>query len=434
MATRPPASALRTIRFRAHGHRNLRATHAKTLEITRDREVSARGTCIVGVGADFEPREVARLRGPIEMKLRVGDLEERVRATATPWMAARDTLIFRRSDEGRGRTFGFGTDKGAADLDRELVVRLRDPDAVLEVEIEELPRSGAERLGVLWVVGRNEAEDPNDELRRVLIAVDSVACAGPMPRWMGDLEPAVDRLPLDAEAQSEAVIEALRDGARVGLLLGAEGTPAGSPVLAVVHAAWELEVGVAPAGVGPSWARVLAASGFAAPPVTWLPAPPRGRGAIREWLARHATGETAVVLLRETQLASVLAAVEALEPDRMLLVARDPGGRNEELLRLPAGEALRDGPHEERGGSRGWVWLVLGPGAAPTRNATPAAVPADIRPSNAAVPDAFLEALLAEGMPVKALARALERVGAGSRREAYQHLLGLQRNTQEGDS
>ncbi|MYU48240.1 DUF371 domain-containing protein, partial [Streptomyces sp. SID7803] len=37
------------------GHENVRATHAKTLEITGERDITARATCVVGgVGAAFD--------------------------------------------------------------------------------------------------------------------------------------------------------------------------------------------------------------------------------------------------------------------------------------------------------------------------------------------------------------------------------------------
>ncbi|MCB1032493.1 MAG: DUF371 domain-containing protein, partial [Acidobacteria bacterium] len=75
------------LRFRARGHANLRATHHKTLEITRDPEISLRGTCIVGVAATFDPRSVARLRGPLRLTLEAGGREASLRAVATPFMA-----------------------------------------------------------------------------------------------------------------------------------------------------------------------------------------------------------------------------------------------------------------------------------------------------------------------------------------------------------
>ena len=36
----------------AFGHKNVRATHRTTLEITKDEELSVRGDCIVAVAAD----------------------------------------------------------------------------------------------------------------------------------------------------------------------------------------------------------------------------------------------------------------------------------------------------------------------------------------------------------------------------------------------
>ena len=41
-------------KFKAYGHPNITAKHKTTLEFTKDKELSLRGDCIVGVKSDFE--------------------------------------------------------------------------------------------------------------------------------------------------------------------------------------------------------------------------------------------------------------------------------------------------------------------------------------------------------------------------------------------
>ena len=41
------------ITFKAYGHENIRATHNRTIEFTKHKELSVRGDCIIGVNSDF---------------------------------------------------------------------------------------------------------------------------------------------------------------------------------------------------------------------------------------------------------------------------------------------------------------------------------------------------------------------------------------------
>ena len=46
--------------FFAYGHKNILATHKTTIEFTKDRELSLRGNCILGVNADFNLIELKK--------------------------------------------------------------------------------------------------------------------------------------------------------------------------------------------------------------------------------------------------------------------------------------------------------------------------------------------------------------------------------------
>src|SRR3989338_8528844 len=46
--------------FTAYGHKNILATHKTTIEFTKDRELSLRGNCILGVNADFNLIELKK--------------------------------------------------------------------------------------------------------------------------------------------------------------------------------------------------------------------------------------------------------------------------------------------------------------------------------------------------------------------------------------
>ena len=42
------------MKFRIYGHKNMLAIHKNTLEFTKDKELTKRGDCIVGVNSDFK--------------------------------------------------------------------------------------------------------------------------------------------------------------------------------------------------------------------------------------------------------------------------------------------------------------------------------------------------------------------------------------------
>ncbi len=46
------------LEIKAWGHENISATHYNTLEVTKDEELTTRGTCIIGVRASLSTREI----------------------------------------------------------------------------------------------------------------------------------------------------------------------------------------------------------------------------------------------------------------------------------------------------------------------------------------------------------------------------------------
>jgi len=58
-----------SVSFVCRGHPNIAATHGKTLELTRDVEISRRATCVLGVASDHDDRALLALRGRVEVVL-----------------------------------------------------------------------------------------------------------------------------------------------------------------------------------------------------------------------------------------------------------------------------------------------------------------------------------------------------------------------------
>ena len=120
--------------FTARGHRNIRATHRTTLEITKEADLTPRGDCIVAVGsekgaADLNRELVEALKRGAEATLTIeaGGVTETVRGRGDPRITLTHPtdIVVRKSLYVDSRTLMVEADKSALDLDRRLVEALR---------------------------------------------------------------------------------------------------------------------------------------------------------------------------------------------------------------------------------------------------------------------------------------------------------------------
>lgn len=134
-------------RIISYGHPNITSRHPTTLEVTRDREISRRADCIIGVGADkgladlsrrFKDR--ARRKGSrIKATLRVGPYVEVITGEGHPGLSLshpRD-IVIRKSTHLCPRTLMIKADKSALDIDERIkhLLRSRDQGVILELRI-----------------------------------------------------------------------------------------------------------------------------------------------------------------------------------------------------------------------------------------------------------------------------------------------------------
>jgi len=129
----------------AFGHRNVRASHKTTLEITKEEELTVRGDCIVAVSADkglldLKPefrnllcRENARLTIFID----AGGVVDVVRAFGSSRLILSHPkdMVVRKSGYICSRTLAINANKAACDLSRVLVERLQSPEQVVRITL-----------------------------------------------------------------------------------------------------------------------------------------------------------------------------------------------------------------------------------------------------------------------------------------------------------
>lgn len=128
--------------FHAFGHPNVRATHHSTLALTKSRDLSVRGDCIIGVGVDKACADVSTstkrfLRGgnKVLLEFLVGGVRDFLVGYGHPdlTLESEEDVVIRKSRYVCGRTLVVGANKGAVDLSRELVEKLRKGDELVVI-------------------------------------------------------------------------------------------------------------------------------------------------------------------------------------------------------------------------------------------------------------------------------------------------------------
>jgi len=125
--------------FIFYGHPNVLSQHKNTIEFTREEHLTKKGDCILGVNADFnlsEIKEITSNFSEIEIIIRCGDMEEKIRAKVNKNFNHDGEIVIRKSDFLSERTLGINADRVAIDIDRKMVDKLKDSEAKGKVIIK----------------------------------------------------------------------------------------------------------------------------------------------------------------------------------------------------------------------------------------------------------------------------------------------------------
>jgi hypothetical protein len=123
--------------FTCWGHPNILGTHATTLEFTKDKEVSLKGDCIIGLSATFDTEKLlAWLKGRenIRVLMKVDDMQEELTCLINPEFTSSREIVIRKSEFVSERTLGIRATRSCADLPREFVDKLKNSKAEMNVE------------------------------------------------------------------------------------------------------------------------------------------------------------------------------------------------------------------------------------------------------------------------------------------------------------
>lgn len=131
--------------FTARGHANIRATHEKTIEVTKETHLTTQGDCIAAVASEKglrdlpqEMRDAARHpNSTISLSLRLGDSVFTTTGRGDPgliWDHPTD-IVARMSGYTCPRTLMVCADRATIHVPRSLVQQLKNPDAVVQVTV-----------------------------------------------------------------------------------------------------------------------------------------------------------------------------------------------------------------------------------------------------------------------------------------------------------
>lgn len=119
----------------AFGHANISASHPTTLMITKDKELSDTGDCIVAVSADKTMADLSQqfkdiLRKPnakLTITIEADGTWEQINAYGSPKLTLTHPtdMVIRKSNYICNRTLAIQADKAASNLSRELVRKLK---------------------------------------------------------------------------------------------------------------------------------------------------------------------------------------------------------------------------------------------------------------------------------------------------------------------
>lgn len=129
------------ISFKAFGHKNISATHKNTIEFTKEKELTPKGDCILGVNADFDLAKIKKfIKGKEKLKCRISvdNVEDEFEFIPNKNFNDKKEMVFRLGEFKSGRTLGIRAEKAAKHIKRELVEKMKTPGKKMKIILSSL--------------------------------------------------------------------------------------------------------------------------------------------------------------------------------------------------------------------------------------------------------------------------------------------------------
>jgi len=132
--------------IKAKGHKNIRATHKTTFEITKERNITPRGDCIIAVSADKALKDLntefkqalRNQKAKLTIIIQAGEIFEIVKASGDEKLTLSHptSMVVRKSSYICNRTLAVKANKAAIDLSRKLIKELQNPNQTVEIKLK----------------------------------------------------------------------------------------------------------------------------------------------------------------------------------------------------------------------------------------------------------------------------------------------------------
>ena len=144
------------IKFYAYGHENILATHKTTLEFTKDKFLTKKGDCILGLNSDFQLREIKKFINHLKnkkennyyhdkikiiLKINIKNMKNKkiitdeINCVLNKNFDSHEEMVIRKSDYTDKRTFAINANKAVCDINADIIDAMKDPSSKLEVLI-----------------------------------------------------------------------------------------------------------------------------------------------------------------------------------------------------------------------------------------------------------------------------------------------------------
>lgn len=129
----------------AYGHENILCSHKKTIEITKDENLTKKGNCIVGINAskacnDLDPilKEIIINQNKIKVILEVDNIKDYFYGYGhrNLTLLSKKDMVFRKSEFICDRTVLINCTKSSNELKQELIEALKHPGKQLSILFE----------------------------------------------------------------------------------------------------------------------------------------------------------------------------------------------------------------------------------------------------------------------------------------------------------
>ena len=120
------------------GHKNIRSTHKKTIEITKEPNLTPAGDCIIGVNASYGCKDLPeslkeKIKNPnseIKFSIKVNDQEFTLKGQGNEKLTLNhaEDIVIRKSTFVSPRTLAVACDKASDQLPRDMVKLLQNPE------------------------------------------------------------------------------------------------------------------------------------------------------------------------------------------------------------------------------------------------------------------------------------------------------------------